>query len=93
MPPEPSLITAVEFISSHSRQGVNVTLTGGTKVSDLSLATVKVVRLRKQPSSSMPSPIRHRKSWLELLMVTNVLTSASVIDMKTNDPTTIPAKQ
>lgn len=37
-------ITAVEFISSHGRQGVNVTLTGGTKVSDLSLATVKVVR-------------------------------------------------
>ncbi len=37
-------ITGVEFISSHGRQGVNVTLTGGTKVSDLSLATVKVVR-------------------------------------------------
>ena len=37
-------ISGVEFISSHGRQGVNVTLTGGTKVSDLSLATVKIVR-------------------------------------------------
>jgi hypothetical protein len=42
-------ITAVEFISSHGRQGVNVTLTGGTKVSDLSLATVKVVRPAGSP--------------------------------------------
>jgi hypothetical protein len=36
-------ITGIEFISSHGRQGVNVTLTGGVKVPDLSLATVKVV--------------------------------------------------
>jgi hypothetical protein len=37
-------ITAVEFISASGRQGVNVTLTGGTKFSNLSLANVKVVR-------------------------------------------------
>src|SRR6185503_9950067 len=37
-------IQTVEFIESHGRQGVNVTLTGGVKVNDLSLATVKVVR-------------------------------------------------
>ncbi|MGZ7031688.1 MAG: hypothetical protein ACXVIJ_06905, partial [Thermoanaerobaculia bacterium] len=37
-------IASVEFISSHGRQGVNVTLANGNKVSDLSLATVKVVR-------------------------------------------------
>ena len=37
-------VAAVEFISSHGRQGVNVTLGGGTKVSDLSLQSVKVVR-------------------------------------------------
>jgi len=39
-----SQITAVEFISSHGRQGVNVTLADGTKVTDLALNTVKVVR-------------------------------------------------
>ena len=37
-------IQGIEFIESHGRQGVNVTLTGGVKVNDLSLATVKVVR-------------------------------------------------
>jgi hypothetical protein len=37
-------LIAVEFISSHGRQGVNVTLAAGKKVTDLSLATVKVVR-------------------------------------------------
>lgn len=37
-------ITGVEFIESHGAQGVTVTLAGGTKVADLSLATVKVVR-------------------------------------------------
>lgn len=37
-------INAIEFIESHGRQGVNVTLTGGTKVNDLSLASVKVAR-------------------------------------------------
>jgi hypothetical protein len=37
-------IAAIEFIESHGRQGVNVTLTGGAKVNDLSLASVKVVR-------------------------------------------------
>ena len=37
-------ISAVEFIESHGRQGVNVALSTGAKVSDLSLATVKVVR-------------------------------------------------
>ena len=37
-------ITGIEFIESHGRQGVNVTLTGGEKVDDLSLAAVKVVR-------------------------------------------------
>jgi hypothetical protein len=37
-------IASVELIESHGRQGVNVTLKGGTKVSDLSLASVKVVR-------------------------------------------------
>lgn len=37
-------ITAVEFIESHGAQGVTVTLAGGTKVADLSLATVKVLR-------------------------------------------------
>lgn len=36
-------ITAVEFIESHGRQGVNVTLTSGP-VNDLSLQSVKVVR-------------------------------------------------
>jgi hypothetical protein len=37
-------IAAIEFIESHGRQGVNVTLAGGTKVNDLSLQSVKVVR-------------------------------------------------
>ena len=37
-------ITAVELIESHGRQGVNVTLSSREKVSDLSLASVKVVR-------------------------------------------------
>jgi hypothetical protein len=37
-------IASVEFISSHGRQGVNVTLSDASKVTDLSLATVKVVR-------------------------------------------------
>jgi len=37
-------IGAIEFISSHGRQGVNVTINGGAKVSDLSLQSVKVVR-------------------------------------------------
>jgi len=37
-------IKSVEFISSHGRQGVNVNLANGTKVSDLSLQTVKVIR-------------------------------------------------
>jgi formate-dependent nitrite reductase cytochrome c552 subunit len=37
-------IVSVEFIESHGRQGVNVTLTGGTKASDLALNSVKVVR-------------------------------------------------
>jgi hypothetical protein len=37
-------IQAIEFIESHGRQGVNVTLSGGEAVHDLSLATVKVVR-------------------------------------------------
>jgi hypothetical protein len=37
-------ISEVELIESHGRQGVNVTLRGGEKISDLSLATVKVVR-------------------------------------------------
>src|SRR4051794_13404972 len=37
-------IAGVEFISSHGRQGVNVNLKDGGKVSDLSLQSVKVVR-------------------------------------------------
>ena len=37
-------VAGIEFISSHGRQGVNVTLKDGSKVSDLSLQTVKVVR-------------------------------------------------
>lgn len=37
-------IAAVEFIESHGRQGVNVTLGNGTKVSDLALNSVKVQR-------------------------------------------------
>lgn len=37
-------IKTIEFIESHGRQGVNVTLADGTKVDDLSLATVKIVR-------------------------------------------------
>lgn len=37
-------IVAVEFIESHGRQGVNVTLAGGTKVDDLALNSVKVLR-------------------------------------------------
>jgi len=37
-------IAAVEFIESHGRQGVTVELANGTKVPDLSLAAVKVVR-------------------------------------------------
>ena len=40
----PKDIASVEFISSHGRQGVNVKLTNGTSVNDLSLATVKVIR-------------------------------------------------
>jgi len=37
-------ITSVEFISSHGRQGVAVNLSNGTKIADLSLQSVKVVR-------------------------------------------------
>jgi len=37
-------IKSVEFISSHGRQGVAVTLSNGTVVPDLSLQSVKVVR-------------------------------------------------
>jgi hypothetical protein len=37
-------IASVEFIESHGRQGINATLANGTKISDVSLATVKVVR-------------------------------------------------
>lgn len=37
-------IAAVEFIESHGRQGVTVTLSDASKVSDLSLQSVKVVR-------------------------------------------------
>lgn len=37
-------LKSVEFISSHGRQGVNVTMADNTKVSDLSLQSVKVVR-------------------------------------------------
>jgi hypothetical protein len=38
-----SEITAVEFIESHGRQGVNVTLSTGATVNDLALNSVKVV--------------------------------------------------
>jgi hypothetical protein len=38
-----SEITAVEFIESHGRQGVNVTLSTGAKVNDLALNSVMVV--------------------------------------------------
>jgi hypothetical protein len=37
-------VAGVEFISASGRQGVNVTLKDGTKVNNLSLATVKVTR-------------------------------------------------
>src|SRR5436305_257917 len=37
-------VAGIEFISSHGRQGVAVTLKDGSKVSDLSLQSVKVVR-------------------------------------------------
>jgi formate-dependent nitrite reductase cytochrome c552 subunit len=37
-------IVSVELIESHGRQGVNVTLAGGGKVSDLALNSVKVLR-------------------------------------------------
>jgi len=37
-------VSAIDFISSHGRQGVSVTLKDGSKVSDLSLQSVKVVR-------------------------------------------------
>jgi hypothetical protein len=37
-------IAAVEFIESHGRQGVNVTLRNGTKITDVALNSVKVVR-------------------------------------------------
>jgi hypothetical protein len=37
-------IAAVEFIESHGRQGVNVTLANGTKIADLALNSVKVQR-------------------------------------------------
>jgi len=58
-------IIAVEFISSHGRQGVNVTLTGGTKVSDLSLATVKIVRPAGSPVElySVADPALGKAGW------------------------------
>ena len=58
-------ITGVEFISSHGRQGVNVTLTGGVKVSDLSLATVKVVRPAGTPVElySVADPAIGKAGW------------------------------
>ena len=58
-------IAGIEFISSHGRQGVNVTLTGGTKVSDLSLATVKVVRPAGTPVElySVADPALGKAGW------------------------------
>ena len=65
-------ITAVEFISTHGRQGVNVTLTGGVKVTDLSLATVKVVRPAGSPVElyAVADPAIAKAGW-NYLMVTN----------------------
>lgn len=58
-------IQAVEFIESHGRQGVSVTLTGGVKVSDLSLATVKVVRPAGTPVElySVADPALGKAGW------------------------------
>jgi len=58
-------ISSVEFISSHGRQGVNVTLTGGTKVSDLSLASVKIVRPAGTPVElySVADPAIGKAGW------------------------------
>jgi hypothetical protein len=58
-------IQAVEFIESHGRQGVNVTLTGGVKVNDLSLATVKVVRPAGAPVElySLADPALGKAGW------------------------------
>jgi hypothetical protein len=58
-------IQAVEFIESHGRQGVHVTLTGGVKVNDLSLATVKVVRPAGAPVElySLADPALGKAGW------------------------------
>lgn len=37
-------ISAIEFIESHGRQGISTTFTDGSKIADLSLQSVKVVR-------------------------------------------------
>lgn len=58
-------IQAIEFIESHGRQGVNVTLTGGAKVNDLSLATVKVVRPAGAPVElyALADPALGKAGW------------------------------
>ena len=58
-------IQSIEFIESHGRQGVKVTLTGGVKVNDLSLATVKVVRPAGAPVElySVADPALGKAGW------------------------------
>ncbi len=61
----PSDIAAVEFIESHGAQGVTVTLSGGTKVADISLANVKVVRPAGSPVVllSVADPALAKSGW------------------------------
>lgn len=63
-------ISGIEFISSHGRQGVNVTLNGGVKVSDLSLASVKIVRPAGSPVElySVADPAIAKAGWNYLMV-------------------------
>ena len=64
-------ITAIEFISASGRQGVNVTLKDGTKVSNLSLANVKVVRPGIAPVElyAVADPMIAKAGWNYFMVV------------------------
>ena len=58
-------ISSVEFIESHGRQGVTVTLSTGALISDVSLAAVKVVRPAGTPVElySVADPALGKAGW------------------------------
>lgn len=58
-------ISSIEFIESHGRQGVNVKLSTGALISDISLASVKVVRPAGTPVElySVADPALGKAGW------------------------------